>query len=177
MRKDFLTIFIAIAILAVLQIVGGTIYTITTAVVESKYTYYDCTIVEIETEKVESDTDSEIEQYKIKNVKVSYTLADGTEIIANASYYPTPLAVGDVFVGRVSSDSTSDSVSSETTDWFTPIFMIVLGVVYALIDLLFFVFRKKTGLYALKDVSEEYVEIEDDDWTIENRSATIEDDQ
>lgn len=167
MRKDFLTIFIVIAVLAVCQIVGGVIYTVKTAIEDRKYDYYECTIIDIETEKVESDEES-VEQYKIKAVKVTYTLEDGTTITANATQYPQSIAVGNVFVGRVSNESISGNVSCETTDWFTPILMIVLGVVYALADLLFYLFRKKTGLYALRDVSDDYVEIEEDNWTVEN---------
>lgn len=166
MRKDLLTIFIVVAVLAVCQIVGGVVYTVYTARKDASFDYYDCTIVEIETEKVETDTEDGEEQFTIKSVKVQYTLSDGTEVEAYATQYPSSLAVGTEFVGRVSRDSNSLDVSAETTDWFTPIFMIALGVVYAIIDLLFFIFRKKTGLYALKDVSNEYVEIEEDDWTI-----------
>ncbi len=156
MKKSLVTLFVVVAVLAVLLIAGGIAYTVLTAEKESAYTYVEATVKEVETEP--SD-----DAVTIKKVTVTYTGADGEEVTAVMEDFPEKFSVGSTFTARYSVDPLT--LSAEKTDWFTPIFMLVLGVAYALGDAIAFFNRKKFGLYALSDGGGD-VATEDDDWSL-----------
>lgn len=147
MKKEIKIIFTVVAVLAVLQIAGGIFYTAYTYKKEKSYTYVDCTVLSVETEKSEDSDDTLI----VKGVTVSYVNKDGQTAVAKMKDFPSGFKEGSVFKARYSDDPCLLSV--ETTDWFTPICLLVLGISYAAGDLIFLLVRKKLGLYAFKDAN------------------------
>lgn len=164
MKKEIKIIFTVVAVLAVLQIAGGIVYTAYTCKKEKTYTYVDCTVLSVETEKSEDD-----DKVIVKGVTVSYLSGDGQTVVAKMKDLPSSFKEGSVFKARYSDDPCL--VSVETTDWFTPICLLVLGISYAAGDLIFLLVRKKLGLYAFKDADEDenFQDVE----TEENESENI----
>ncbi len=148
MKKEFRTLWIAVAVLAVLQLVGGGVYTAWTAHCEKQYTYVTCTVISVSSSKQEGD-----DAVTIDGITVSYVNEQGETVVAEMEDFPSSFAVGESFSGRYSDDPTR--ISAKQTDWFTPVFLIVLGMGYALFDILTFIFRKKMGLYAMVSPAEE----------------------
>ncbi len=144
MKKELKTLWLVIAVLAVLQIFGGSVYTAMTAAKERDYTYVDCTIV-----SVQSTQDGDTVQ--IQSVTVTYLNTEGNTVTAQLQDLPERFSVGETFRGRYENDP--EKISAEKTDWFTPIFLIVLGAAYGLFDVAAWLLRKKMGLYALGDIS------------------------
>lgn len=142
MKKELKTLWITVAVLAVLQIIGGSVYTTMTAVQEKKFTYVDCTVIAVQSTRNEDTV-------TIEGVTVSYRNGEGDTVIAQMTDYPSSFEIGSVFRGRYLNDP--EAVSAQVTDWFTPVFLIVLGVGYGLIDVAALLLRKKMGLYALRD--------------------------
>lgn len=154
MKKEFKTIWWTITVLAVLQLVGGIIYTSYTAKLEREFTYVECTVTDVQTKK---DEDSEDENaFIIEKVVVTYKNSAGEMVDAEMAYYPQSFAVGTTFTARYTDDP--HTLSAEHTDWFTPIFLIVLGAVYAITAAALLIFRKHTGLYAMESPTDEYDE-------------------
>lgn len=145
MKKEMKTLWIVVAVLAVLQIIGGSVYTAMTAIRERDFTYVDCTIVSVQTTQ-EGDT------VQVNGVTVTYTDAAGKTVTAEMLDFPERFSVGQTFRGRYENDPRK--ISAEKTDWFTPVFLIVLGAAYGLFDVAALLLRKKMGLYALADISE-----------------------
>lgn len=165
MKKELKILWITVAVLAVLQLIGGTIYTVWTAKEEQKYTYVECTIVSVQSKK-EEDT------VIIEGITVSYLGDDGTTVIAEMADFPSSFSVGTVFTGRFKNDPLK--ISAEDTDWFTPVFLIVLGGMYAIIDIALLLFRKKMGLYAMESVADDHIYEDDpDEDTDEDISSEI----
>lgn len=158
MKKQLKTIFIILIVLAVLQIVGGVVYLSFTAVEDASYTTVECTIHSVVFTKTEKQEEQE-EQGTIDKVIVTYQNAQGETIQAELSDYPASFSIGSVFEGRYKSEEPT-KITMEETDWFTPSFMLCVGVLYAIGATLLFVFRKKLGMYALDDAvdDEEIVE-------------------
>lgn len=145
MKKELKTIWVVVAVLAVLQILGGSVYTAMTAAKERNYTYVDCTIVSVQSTQ---DDDS----VQIQSVTVTYLDREGNTVTAQLQDLPERFAVGETIRGRYADDP--QKISTEKTDWFTSVFLIVLGTAYGLFDVGAWLLRKKMGLYALEDVSE-----------------------
>lgn len=154
--KQLKIIWIIVVVLAVLQIVGGCVYTAWTVKDEQRYTYVDCVIDGI-------DSVQDGDNYKIESVTVSYFM-DGASVSAILVDYPAKIELGATLSGRYAENPTE--VSCKTTDWFTPIFLICLGVAYAIGAAVAFVLRKKMGLYAIVDEVGGDEELDDDDWTL-----------
>lgn len=146
MRREFKTLWIAVAVLAVLQLIGGTIYTAATAARERDFTYVECTIVDVKTTEQEDTV-------TIEEITVSYTDADGNTVTAKMADFPASFSVGSTFEGRYTDDP--HKISAQTTDWFTPVFLLILGGAYAIGDIVAFALRKKMGLYAMVDIRDE----------------------
>lgn len=145
MKKELKTVWIVVAVLAILQIIGGSIYTLHTAEQEKRYTYVACTIEEIRTKQ---DGDSLI----VEGITVSYRADDGSTVTAQMVDFPPRFSEGDTLQGRYVDDPLK--ISAQQTDWFTPVFLIVLGVAYAAFDVAALLLRKKLGLYALQNAKE-----------------------
>lgn len=159
MKREFKIIWLCVAILAVLQLVGGIVYTSYTAKLEREFTYVECTVAEVQTKK---DEDSEDENALIiEKIIVTYKNSAGETVDAEMTDYPQSFAIGSTFTGRYTDDP--HKISAEHTDWFTPVFLIVLGALYAIADIAALLFRKHTGLYAMEAVGEEYEENADSD--------------
>lgn len=146
MKKELKTLWIVVAVLAVLQIVGGSVYTGWTAVKEKTHTYVDCTVM-----AVQSTTDGD--SVTIDGITVSYVNGEGQTVVAQMADFPTSFAEGYTFRARYQDDPLTLSV--QQTDWFTPVFLLILGLAYGLLDLLALLLRKKMGLYALVDITED----------------------
>lgn len=146
MKREFKTLWIAVAVLAVLQLIGGTIYTAATAARERTYTYVECTVIDVRvTEQEEGVT--------VEAITVSYTDANGNAVIAEMIDFPSKFSLGSTFEGRYTDDP--HKISAQTTDWFTPVFLLILGGAYAIGDIVAFALRKKMGLYAMVDIQDE----------------------
>lgn len=146
MKKELKTLWIVVAVLAVLQIVGGCIYTGWTAVKEKTYTYVDCTVMAVQS-TINGDS------VTIDGITVSYVNEQGQTVMAQMADFPTSFAEGETFRARYQDDPLTLSVRQ--TDWFTPVFLLILGLAYALFDLGALLLRKKMGLYALVDITED----------------------
>lgn len=146
MKREFKTLWIAVAVLAVLQLIGGTIYTAATAARERDYTYVECTVVDVR--KTEQEDTLTIEE-----ITVSYTDADGNTVTAKMADFPASFSVGSTFEGRYTDDPYL--ISAEDTDWFTPVFLLILGGAYAIGDIVALLLRKRVGLYAMEDIQDE----------------------
>lgn len=144
MKKELKTIWIVVAVLSVLQILGGIAYTAMTAAKERNFTYVDCTVVSVQSTQ-DDDT------VHIQGVTVTYLDREGNTVTAQLQDIPERFAVGETLQGRYEDDPLK--ISTEKTDWFTPVFLIVLGTAYGLFDVAAWLLRKKMGLYALEDVS------------------------
>lgn len=155
MKKGLVTLFILVAVLAVAQITGGIVYTVMTAKQEARYTYVEATVKEVEIVSGENDS------VTVNSITVTYIGADG-EREAKMKNFPSKFSVGTTFTARYDDDPTLLSI--ESTDWFTPIFLIVLGLLYALGDIIALVNKKNIGLYALSDDGKQ--SIPEDDWSL-----------
>lgn len=162
MKKELKTLWITVVVLAVLQLIGGIAYTAWTAQCERRYTYVDCTVVSVSTSQGEEEG-----ALIVEGITVSYVADGGGTVIAEMEDFPSSFAVGESFRGRYSDDPSL--ISAKTTDWFTPVFLIILGAMYALAAAVMFILRKKMGLYAMESPDErfeddgEYDELDDID--------------
>ncbi len=161
MKKELKVICITVAVLAVLQLVGGIFYTAMTAKEEKSYTYVECTILSVQSKK-EDDT------VIIEGITVSYLGSYGQTVVAQMADFPSSFAEGETFTGRFRDDPLL--ISAEHTDWFTPVFLIVLGAAYAVIDITLFLLRKKMGLYAMESVADDYIYEDESDEESEDDS-------
>ncbi len=146
MKRQVKSFIIVIAVIAVLQIAGGTVYAIHTARNDKQYTYVDCTVVSVDFEEKEDN------QGTINGITVSYVNSEGQTVVAKMADYPYKFSVGTVFRARYTDNP--ELLSAQSADWFTPVLMIVLGVAYAIGDVVLWVIRKKTGLYALGTIDD-----------------------
>lgn len=158
MRKQYKTLLIILVVLAVLQIIGGIVYTTLTGINEKKYTYVTCTVTDVQTEQNEDET------FTVIGIEVSYRGEDGQTVYAQMQDFPSSFQVGESFEARYVDDPLS--LSQEKTDWFTPVFLLVLGIEYAIGAIVMFAMRKKMGLYALQADDNENAPIDEDDWHI-----------
>lgn len=164
MKKQYKTLLIIVTVLAVLQIIGGIVYTSIVGVQEKEYTYVTCTVVEVETEQQED------ESYIVKGITVTYENDKGEAVTATMQDFPSSFAEGKSFEARYKDNPLS--LSAQKTDWFTPVFLLCLGVCYAIGAIVMFAMRKKMGLYALdNEVKNDDVTIDEDDWHIYDETA------
>lgn len=155
MKRQIKTIFIILVVLAVLQIVGGTIYLSFTAVDDKKYTTVECTIHSVVFTKTEDD-EEEGTSGTIDKVIVTYQNEQGDTIEAELEDYPASFSIGSVFEGRYKDDPYK--ITLEETDWFTPSFMLAMGIAYAIGTSVLFAMRKRMGWYALDDGQDKHAE-------------------
>lgn len=144
MKKDLRTVWIVVMVLAVLQIAGGSYFTLRTALYEKNYTYVDCTVVSVQSIQEE-------DSLQVQGITVSYVNEAGETVLAQMEDFPSTFSVGSTFRGRYEQDPYR--LSAQETDWFTPVFLVVLGLVYGLGGLGALLLRKKMGLYAMEDIS------------------------
>ncbi len=163
MKKQYKTLLIIIAVLAVLQIVGGIVYTSIVGAQEKEYTYVTCTVVKVETEQQED------ESYLVTGITVTYENDKGETITATMQDFPSSFAEGKSFEARYKDNPLS--LSAEKTDWFTPVFLLCLGVCYAIGAIVMYAMRKKMGLYALDNEEKDDTPINEDDWHIYDERA------
>lgn len=163
MKRHLKTLLVVIAVLAVFQIVVGALLLSWTVKTEHSYTYVSATITEIQTEKQQNEDGDEY--YTVKSVSVTYTNDSGESVTATLADFPYSFELGTVVKCRYTDNPLS--LSTQTTDWFTPIFTVSLGAIYAIGGTLLFVFRKNFGLYALEDTEKGDFEEEDDDWELD----------
>ncbi len=161
MKGQLKTILIVIAVLAVFQIAVGSVFLASTVKQERTYTYVTATITDVQTEKGEEEN-----FYTITSIVVTYQNDNGQMTTATLTDYPSSFEIGTVVQCRYTDNPLS--LSTQTTDWFTPIFTICLGAVYAISGVILFAFRKKFGLYALQDTENGNFDIQDDDWSIDD---------
>lgn len=161
MKSQLKTILIVIAVLAIFQIVVGAVFLHFTVKTERTFTYVTAQITDVQTEKGEEEN-----SYKITSIVVTYTNNNGETVIATLSDYPSTFEIGTTVQCRYTTNPYS--LSTQTTDWFIPIFTVCLGVVYAIGGIVLFAFRKKFGLYALQDTENGNVDIVDDDWSLDD---------
>ncbi len=167
MKRRLRTLLVIIAVLAVFQIVAGALLLSWTVTTEKSYTYVTATITEIQTEKQQNEDGDEY--YTVKSISVAYTNNSGESVVATLADFPYSFELGTVLECRYTDNPLS--LSTQTTDWFTPVFTIVLGVVYAIGGTLLFVFRKNFGLYALEDTEKGDFEEEEDDWELDDEQS------
>lgn len=156
MKKQIKALFIVLIVLSVLQIVGGIVYLSFTAVNDKLYTEVVCTISEVNT-----ITNEEDESVTVESVIVTYVNGNGESVEATLESFPSSFSVGTKLDGRYKDDP--HSISLEKTNWFLPSFMLALGIAYAIGAVVFYVSRKRMGLYALENVSDEYPDQAEDD--------------
>lgn len=167
MKKELKTLWIAVVVLAVLQLIGGIAYTSWTAHCERQYTYVDCTVVSVSTSQGEEEG-----ALTVEGITVSYVASGGETVIAEMEDFPSSFAIGESFRGRYSDDPTL--ISAKTTDWFTPVFLIILGAMYALAAAVMFILRKKMGLYAMESPDETFED--DGEYDVEDENIDDPDD-
>lgn len=155
MKKQIKALFIVLIVLSVLQIVGGIVYLCLTAVDDKRYTDVVCTISEVKTSVSESD-EEEDESVTVESIVVTYVNENGETVEATLESFPSSFSVGTKLDGRYKDDP--HSITLEKTSWFLPSFILVLGVAYAIGTVVFYLSRKRMGLYALESVSDEYPE-------------------
>lgn len=153
MKKRIKALFVLLVVLAVLQTVGGIVYLSFTAAEDKLYTDVVCTITEVKTTVVEPEEDgeeSEGETVTIDSITVTYQNENGEEVVATLADYPSSFqGVGTVLNGRYKDNPTS--ITLVQTDWFTPSFVLVMGIAYAVGTTVLFAMRKRMGWYALDD--------------------------
>lgn len=154
MKKDLRTVWIVVMVLAVLQIAGGSYFTLRTALYEKNYTYVDCTVVSVQSTQEE-------DSLLVQGITVSYVNEAGETVLAQMEDFPSSFSVGSTFRARYEQDPYS--ISAQETDWFTPVFLLVLGAGYGLFGLAALLLRKKMGLYAMEDVSDDRSDPEEEE--------------
>lgn len=152
MRRSYLSIWIIIVVFAVLQTVGGAVYLALSVQKENAYTYVECKIEEIISEPSEAEEGT----YVVKSITVSYTNEKGESVLAKMSDYPQSFQEGSTFVGRYLTNPLE--ISAKSKDLSLQCFTLCLGIVYSVVAVLLFVYRKKLGLYALEDVRKDNLE-------------------
>lgn len=135
-------------VLAAILVVGGVVYVSLTAVDAARYQSVMATVVQVKTEK--KDENSVV----VKSVTVQYETPQGTVRDDLSGQLPDKLQEGGTLSVRYKKSDTS-FVTAERIDWGTPIFLLVIGVLYAVGSIVFVHLRKKAGDYALYDGSVE----------------------
>ncbi|MCM1290101.1 MAG: DUF3592 domain-containing protein [Corallococcus sp.] len=144
MKPRNLKIVIFAVVLAVILIAGGVTYVSVTAVNAAKYQTVSATVVEISTEKKDENT------VIVTGVAVRYETAGGVVQNKLSGQFPKELKEGSQISVRYKKDDVT-FVTAEHVDWGTPIFLLVLGVLYAVGSGVFIYLRKKAGDYAIYD--------------------------
>ena len=151
-------IIIVVVISSVLTI-GGVIYTSILGVEANQYSKTMGTISKIEIEEKEENT------VVVKWASVTYETPQGTKTNKLIGVLPPRLEEGREIEVRFHKEN-PDVVTAEMIDWFPAVFLLVLGVLYAVGGLLVVIFRKKAGYYAIVEQTDEPTPIEDDDFSI-----------
>jgi len=135
-------------VLAAILVVGGVVYVSLTAADAARYQSVTATVVQVQTEK--KDENSVV----IKAVTVRYETPQGATQSDLSGQFPDKLQEGGDLSVRYKKSDTS-FVTAERIDWGTPIFLLVIGVLYTVGSVVFVHLRKKAGDYALYDGSVE----------------------
>lgn len=159
MNPKLKRLIIFVVVISTILTVGGIVYTSFLGVENSQYTKTMGTVVEIENEKTGEYT------AVVKSVTVSYETPDGTKTNKLSGVLPFSFEEGTEVEVRFQNDN-PDYVTAEMIDWFPAVFLIVLGVLYAVGGSVVVVFRKKAGYYAIVEQSNDPIPIEDDGFSI-----------
>jgi hypothetical protein len=161
-----------VVVISTILIVGGVVYTSLLGVENSQYTKTTATIVDFDVVSVGEKNG--IEQFEIKNVRVTYETPDGTKIntlsgvVMKRSYYI------DEQVEVRFNNANPDIVKIEMIDWFPAVFLLILGVLYAVGGAVVVVLRKQAGYYAIVEQNNEPCPLEDDDFSIADQIEKME---
>lgn len=145
-RNTKLVIFLFV--LAAILVVGGVVYVSLTAADAAQYQNVTATVVRVQTEK--KDENSVI----VTAVTVQYETLHGAVQSDLSGQLPDKLQEGGSLSVRYKKNDTF-FVTAERIDWGTPIFLLVIGVLYTVGSGVFVHLRKKAGDYALYDGSVE----------------------
>ncbi len=135
-------------VLAAILVVGGVVYVSLTAADAARYKNVTATVVQVKSEN--KDENSVV----IKAVTVQYETPQGTVQNDLLGQLPDKLQEGGNLSVRYKKSDAS-FVTAERIDWGTPIFLLVIGVLYTVGSGVFVYLRKKAGDYALYDGSVE----------------------
>ena len=101
----------------------------------------------------------------VKWASVTYETPQGIKTNKLIGVLPPRLEEGREIEVRFNKEN-PDVVTAEMIDWFPAVFLLALGVLYAVGGLLVVIFRKKAGYYAIVEQTDEPTPIEDDDFSI-----------
>ena len=131
-------------VLAAILIAGGVTYVSITAVNAAKFETVTAIVTEITTEQKDENS------VTVTGVTVRYETSDWTTESKLSGQLPKELKEGGSLIVRYKKDDVS-FVTTEYVDWGTPIFLLVIGVLYAVGSGVFIYLRKRAGDYALYD--------------------------
>lgn len=152
-------LIIIVVVISSVLIIGGVIYTSILGVEANQYSKTMGTISKIEIEEKEENT------VVVKWASVTYETPQGTKTNKLIGVLPPRLEEGREIEVRFNKEN-PDVVTAEMIDWFPAVFLLALGVLYAVGGILVVIFRKKAGYYAIVEQTDEPTPIEDDDFSI-----------
>lgn len=142
MTKRFKLWLTACFALAAALLAGGIVYTSLTAAENSRYVYTQAEITEINSVENADGT------YDITGVTIRYETEKGTVGVLLEKGLPAELKTGaEISVRYLKTDPAKPS--TQRTDWFSPAFLIALGVMYSAIGAAMLLVRKRAGHYAM----------------------------
>jgi hypothetical protein len=156
-----------VVVISTILIVGGVVYTSLLGVENSQYTKTTATITHIETEKKGENT------FIVKSASVTYDTPEGTKVNKLSGVLPVSLKEGGQVEVRFN-NANPDSVTAEMIDWFPAVFLLILGVLYAVGGAVVVVLRKQAGYYAIVEQNNEPCPLEDDDFSIADQIEKME---
>lgn len=158
-------ILIVIVISSVL-IVGGVVYTSILGAESNQYSKTMGTISVIETEEKGENI------VVVKEASVTYETPQGTKTNKLTGVLPSRLEEGSDLEIRYNK-ANPDVVTAEMIDWFPAVFLLILGVLYAVGGGLVVILRKKAGYYAIVEQSNDPTPLEEDDFSILDQLGMI----
>ena len=152
-------LIIIVVVISAVLIIGGVVYTSILGVEANQYSKTTGTISAIATEERGENT------FVVKWAIVTYETPQGTKTNKLAGVLPPRLEEGAEVEVRFNKNN-PDVVTAEMIDWFPAVFLLVLGVLYAIGGSLVVILRKKAGYYAIVEQTDDPTPIEDDDFTL-----------
>lgn len=156
-----------VVVISTILIVGGIVYTSFLGVENKQYTKTTATIAKIESEQTGEHT------FVVKGATVTYDTPQGTKTNKLQGILPFRLEEGAEVEVRFKNEDV-DYVTAEMINWFPAVFLLVLGVLYAVGGAMLIVFRKKAGYYAIVEQNNDPLPIEDDGFSIADQIEKME---
>lgn len=158
-----------VVVISTILIVGGIVYTSFLGVENKQYTKTTATIAKIESEQTGEHT------FVVKGATVTYDTPQGTKTnkLQGILILPPRLEEGAEVEVRFKNEDV-DYVTSEMINWLPAVFLLVLGVLYAVGGAMLIVFRKKAGYYAIVEQNNDPLPIEDDGFSIADQIEKME---